>query len=56
MARGYEACISARFQDNACMKKSTTVFDVFACCVQAVQDGKMIVRESSKDKEFHFQN
>ncbi len=33
-----------------------TPFKVFAACVTAVHDGKLIARESSKDKEFHFQN
>lgn len=34
----------------------TTVFDVFSTCVIAIKDGELIKRESSKDKEFHFQN
>jgi hypothetical protein len=38
------------------MKTSTTIFDVFATCVRAIRDGKLILRESSRDKEFHFQN
>jgi hypothetical protein len=29
---------------------------VFLSCVEAIRRGKLIVRESSKDKEFHFQN
>ena len=29
---------------------------VFARCVEAIRDGVLIVRESSQDKEFHFQN
>lgn len=30
--------------------------DVFRCCVEGMQEQKLIVRESAKDKEFHFQN
>jgi len=33
-----------------------TVLDVFAACVNAIRRGELIVRESSQDKEFHFQN
>jgi hypothetical protein len=33
----------------------TTVGQVFGVCVEAVRQGKLIVRESSGDKEFHFQ-
>ena len=33
-----------------------TVLHVFAACVNAIRRGELIVRESSKDKEFHFQN
>lgn len=29
---------------------------VFRCCVEAIRRGELIHRESSKDKEFHFQN
>lgn len=35
---------------------STTVYRVFSACVRAIQNGNLIVRESQKDKEFHFQN
>src|SRR5206468_5933531 len=42
--------------ENGRMKTATTIFDVFACCVRAIRDGKLILRQSSKDKEFHFQN
>ncbi len=38
------------------MNASTTILDVFTSCVRAVRNGKLIVRESSGDKEFHFQN
>jgi len=38
------------------MKAPTTIFDVFTSCVCAIRDGKMILRESNNDKEFHFQN
>ena len=34
----------------------STAFKVFATCVEAIGRGEFIVRESSKDKEFHFQN
>jgi len=33
-----------------------TVLTVFRRCVSAIRRGELIVRESSKDKEFHFQN
>lgn len=33
-----------------------TVASVFQSCVEAIRDGVLIERESSKDKEFHFQN
>ena len=33
-----------------------TVFDVFRCCVESIRSGVLISRESSRDKEFHFQN
>ena len=29
---------------------------VFRRCVEAIRAGKLIVRESANDKEFHFQN
>jgi len=35
---------------------STTVASIFRCCVEAIGAGELIVRESSRDKEFHFQN
>lgn len=34
----------------------TACVDVFAECYNAVRSGVSIVRESAKDKEFHFQN
>ena len=33
-----------------------TAAKVFRSCVEAIGRGKLITRESSKDKEFHFQN
>ena len=33
-----------------------TVLDIFAACSSAISKGKLIVRESAQDKEFHFQN
>ena len=33
-----------------------TILSVFARCVESIREGALIVRESSKDKEFHFQN
>ncbi len=33
-----------------------SVLTVFRRCVEAIRDGELIHRESSKDKEFHFQN
>ncbi|MCH8047258.1 MAG: hypothetical protein IID44_26450 [Planctomycetes bacterium] len=38
------------------MPATTTVFDLFKKCVNAIRDGKLIHRESQRDKEFHFQN
>jgi hypothetical protein len=37
------------------MGNGTTVFAVFGACVRAMRDGQLILRESSKDKEFYFQ-
>lgn len=34
----------------------SVVLDVFAKCVEAVQQGELIESVSAKDKEFHFQN
>ena len=34
----------------------TTLFDFFRRCNQAINSGTMIRRESSHDKEFHFQH
>ena len=31
-------------------------FDIFKSCMIAIHDGKLIKPESSRDKEFHFQN
>lgn len=33
-----------------------TVLAVFTCCAEAIRAGTLIKRESSRDKEFHFQN
>ncbi|MGH9842912.1 MAG: hypothetical protein ACREEM_29590 [Blastocatellia bacterium] len=38
------------------MQIDSTVFTIFSRCVEAIQDGKLIRRESRQDKEFHFQN
>jgi len=38
------------------MGQNSTVFDVFAECVRAVQAGELIESISAQDKEFHFQN
>jgi len=38
------------------MPLSTTCIDVFFRCVEAIRKNRLIRRESSKDKEFHFQN
>jgi len=38
------------------MTRETFVFDVFSRCVEAIIDGQLIVRESRRDKEFHFQD
>ena len=34
----------------------SSVSTVFKRCAQAILDGRLIVRESRRDKEFHFQN
>jgi hypothetical protein len=36
--------------------RMTTAFKIFAACAEAISRNKLIVRESSRDKEFHFQN
>jgi hypothetical protein len=38
------------------MSSDSTVLRVFSCCIGAIRKGKLIRRESVKDKEFHFQN
>ncbi len=38
------------------MPSETTVLRTFSCCIRAIRGGKLIRRESAKDKEFHFQN
>jgi hypothetical protein len=38
------------------MSFDSTIFKVFSRCVGAIRDGKLIHRESERDKEFHFQN
>lgn len=35
---------------------NSTTLQLFARCVHAIRDGKLIYRESRQDKEFHFQN
>jgi len=35
---------------------SAVAASIFKCCVEAIRAGELIVRESSRDKEFHFQN
>ena len=35
---------------------ASQVSGIFRCCVEAIDAGVLIERESSKDKEFHFQN
>lgn len=37
-------------------KTESTILTVFQKCVDAIQGGKKISRESRQDKEFHFQN
>jgi hypothetical protein len=38
------------------LRNMTTIFDFFQVCVQAINNGTMIRRESRRDKEFHFQH
>lgn len=38
------------------MSSDSTVFHVFSQCAHAIRDGRLIRRESERDKEFHFQN
>jgi hypothetical protein len=38
------------------MNNNSSIINVFKCCVSAIRDNKLIRRESSQDKEFHFQN
>ena len=35
---------------------ATKCFDFYRACVTAMHDGELIIQESAKDKEFHFQN
>jgi len=35
---------------------NSSLFDIFVSTAKAIRDGKLITRESIKDKEFHFQN
>ncbi len=37
-------------------EQGTTVASVFQRCVEAIRNGSLIERESSRDKEFHFQD
>lgn len=37
-------------------ERDTTVVRVFTHCVEAIRNGTLIQRESSTDKEYHFQN
>ena len=34
----------------------TKCFEIYKECVKAIHDGELIIQESQKDKEFHFQN
>lgn len=34
----------------------TLIFDVFSRCVEAIVSGELIIRQSRRDKEFHFQD
>src|SRR5262245_28326107 len=36
--------------------RMSTAPKIFVDCVEAIRRGELILRESSKDKEFHFQN
>lgn len=36
--------------------QDSTVFAVFKQCFRAVREGKLILRQSARDKEFHFQD
>ena len=38
------------------MSQTSTILNVFSCCVDATREGKLIRRESRQDKEFHFQD
>lgn len=38
------------------MAKETKVFEIYAECVKAIQNGILIESVSARDKEFHFQN
>jgi hypothetical protein len=46
----------AKKQKKAVAFPTSTAPLVFKSCVKAIQNGQLIVRESSRDKEFHFQN
>ena len=38
------------------MSVNTKCFEIFRACVEAIHNGELIHQESSRDKEFHFQN
>lgn len=38
------------------MRMTTSCFDVFERCAQAIEQGELIESVSTQDKEFHFQN
>lgn len=38
------------------MSGETTVLRMFSCCSRAIRGGRLIQRETARDKEFHFQN
>ena len=42
--------------EHSCSPMAITVMTVFAQCANAMRKGVLIQRESSQDKEFHFQN
>ena len=33
----------------------TKCFEIYKECVKAIHDGELIIQESQKDKEFHFE-
>ena len=47
-----ERCV----EEGGLVPTESTVAGVFRRCVMAISSGRLVKRESRRDKEFHFQN